>query len=191
MALTLGGETVEIQYWKQYRAVSSWQAIQAKKDRCNRSRYLSFPSIHRAPRTLWASRTPDVKQDLLSTRHSFHYIYIWGDCVGNEQQRAHLQVVASVLSMINSQLPPRTVSPVGNVTTTPTSCTDPHRVQTVDHNQQYQRSCRTPVPRKPNTLLRGFSRIAIALCGTVRMKWFIVLPVSHNSGRPTARLSQD
>jgi hypothetical protein len=49
------------------------------------------------------------------------------------------------------------LSPAGNVTTRPTSCTDPHRVtdQTADRNQRYQDGGEPPF--QGNTLLRGFS----------------------------------
>jgi hypothetical protein len=62
------------------------------------------------------------------------------------------------------------------------------RLQITTNNTK---DCAEPPFQGDQTHYYVASRLATALSGTVRMSWFIVLTVSHNSGRPTAGLSQD
>jgi hypothetical protein len=88
--------------------------------------------------------------------------------------KARLQLVASVLSMINTQLPPLPLlSPAGNATTAQTPCTDPHTPNSDRRSRaKIPGSWRTPLSKKPSTL-------AAVLSGNNH--WLIVLTVAPQS----------
>jgi hypothetical protein len=112
-------------------------------------------------------------------------------------QRLQVRCSASVLSMI--KLPsPLLLSPAGNITTTPTSCTDPHRAQAADRNQRYQDGEEPPFQRNlycTHDCYVASIKFSLGYSTVHRGDDELVLPFSasalpRTNGRPTAGLSQ-
>jgi hypothetical protein len=103
------------------------------------------------PPTPRGVRTPDENgnfEPLLSLRTLVPLHLYLGSLRWKTNSKGHTRLPTRCFCAIDSNAPP-----AGNVRTTPTSCTDPHRVQTADPKQ---RGRPRSVPRKPNTFLRGF-----------------------------------